>query len=98
MLASTHRGLRAAHDRPDRARTANEHIAGKAEAYKVEARVPMLCECSDERCDSLFLLSAADYRSIRREARSFLTAPEHRLEGASPHRREPDYWVQRRAR
>jgi hypothetical protein len=36
----------------------------------------MLCECSDESCEQLFLIRIDEYRQVRREG-DFLTAPGH---------------------
>ena len=79
--------------RPETARASNERIAARAQRYRFTSRVPMLCECSDESCGELFLISLDDYREARTRD-LFLTVPEHVVEDAAPVGREADYWLQ----
>jgi hypothetical protein len=55
---------------------ANDRIAEKAEHLRFVARVPFLCECPDEECETLVLLSLADYHAARAAHRPLL-APGH---------------------
>ena len=66
--------------RPEDARAASDRIAERAEALRFVARVPMLCECSDPECEALFLISLADYQSVRGDPRNYLTVPQDRIE------------------
>ena len=79
--------------RPETARQSNERIAAQAERYHFVSRVPMLCECSDHRCQELFLIGLDEYRQARRNG-GFLTAPTHTVEDAEQVEERPDYWLQ----
>jgi hypothetical protein len=79
-------------DRPDAARRANDHIARKAERLGFVSRVPMVCECSDRACESIFLVALAAYRELRARHGS-LTTPGHAVAGAEPRLRRADYWL-----
>jgi len=79
-------------NRPQQIREANARLAREAERLRFAARVPMLCECSDDRCDELFLMSLWYFRSAHD---AFVTAPGHRIENGRPVRQEPEFWLQR---
>jgi hypothetical protein len=80
-------------NRPQQIREANTRLAREAERLRFAARVPMLCECSDDGCDQLFLMSLWDFRSAHD---AFVTAPGHRIESARPVRQGPEFWLHRR--
>jgi hypothetical protein len=79
-------------DRPQRVRRANERLAREAEKLRFAARVPMLCECTDEGCREVFLMSLADFRAAYDV---YITAPGHRVEDGRPVREEREFWLQR---
>jgi hypothetical protein len=58
-------------------REANEGIQEAASTYDVLERIPFICECADENCRELIILSMDQYEEIRRNPRHFLNAPGH---------------------
>lgn len=58
-------------------RRSNDHIAERARRLRFLSRVPMVCECSDDACNEIVLISLDDYRRARQDA-ELLTAPGHR--------------------
>ena len=79
-------------NRPQQVRRANERLAREAEKLRFAARVPMLCECSDEGCQEVFLMSLAEFRAAYDV---YVTAPGHRVEDGRPVREEREFWLQR---
>ena len=71
-----------------RFRSANEQIGMKAMELGIHERVPFLCECADEACREILLLSVEEVRQIRRSPTRFVVAPDHDF--------EPDEVVERR--
>lgn len=59
------------------ARAANDRIAEKAEQLRFISRVPMMCECSAQGCRKLVMIALGDYRALRRDPDSLLTARGH---------------------
>ena len=80
----------------DDAYVANERLARAAEDLRFVSRIPMFCECEDDRCEALILITLDHYREAR-EKRLFLTAPGHRIDGAEPVTRNSDVWIQQEA-
>ena len=65
-------------------RDANEQINGKAQDYDTDEgqAVPFICECADEHCTTIVLLSPGEFEAVRTNSRQFLTAFGHeRFEG-----------------
>jgi hypothetical protein len=61
-----------------RFRAANEQIRDKVvELELAERRNPYLCECEDERCTTIVLLTSKEYEAVRSNPRRFLLAPDH---------------------
>ena len=58
-------------------REANEGIQEAASTYDVLDRIPFICECADENCRELIVLSMDEYEEIRGNPRHFLNAPGH---------------------
>jgi hypothetical protein len=57
---------------------ANEQIHHKVvELELAERRNPYLCECEDERCTTVVLLTSEEYAAVRSSPRRFLLAPDH---------------------
>lgn len=79
--------------RSEEVRSSNDHIAERAVGLRFVSRVPMLCECSDPRCQSIFLIGLERYDELRDTG--FFTAPDHGIEDAEPAEREGAYWLQR---
>ena len=82
-------------NRPLDARAANDRIADKAQRLQFLSRVPMLCECSTPGCQTLLMLSLDEYKEIRSEPHSFITAPGHEIEDAQLAEQRPGYEVRR---
>lgn len=63
-------------------REANERIARRRESLPaLEGRTPFLCECEDEACTELVLLTLGDYERIREDATRFVVVPGHPTHG-----------------
>lgn len=75
---------------------ANDRIAEKAERLHFHSRVPMLCECDAAECRALVMIGLEDYRGIRQQD-ALLLAPGHRVEGADPLGKTPDYTIARQS-
>ena len=61
-----------------RFRQANEQIHEKVLGLGTSDRsAPYLCECEDERCTTVILLTAPEYEDIRSGPRRFVVAPDH---------------------
>jgi len=61
-----------------RFRAANEQIHDKVvELELAERRNPYLCECEDERCTTILLLTSEEYAAVRSSPRRFFVAPDH---------------------
>jgi hypothetical protein len=58
-------------------REANEGIQQAASTHDVLERIPFICECADESCRELLVLSMDEYEEIRANPRHFLNAPGH---------------------
>jgi len=75
------------------ARTANDRIAEKAEQLRFISRVPMMCECSAPGCRKLVMIALGDYRALRRDPDSILTARGHDADRAELLKETPGYDV-----
>ena len=61
-----------------RFREANEQIDEKVlELGSLDRPAPYLCECEEERCTTVVLLTAAEYEHVRGGSRRFVVAPGH---------------------
>jgi hypothetical protein len=59
-------------------RDANEKIGERAEALDItDERVPFLCECADEGCTEVVLLTMDEYSRVREHQTRFINAPGH---------------------
>lgn len=60
-------------------RAANEGIEGKASELELDERqrTPYLCECEEERCTTVILLTREEYESVRAHPRHFALASGH---------------------
>jgi hypothetical protein len=53
-------------------RQANEQIRQAAEEHAVDMRVRFICECADQGCSEIIVLSLPEYRAVRAGAARFL--------------------------
>lgn len=61
-----------------RFRQANEQIHQKVIELGAEGgRAPYLCECEDERCTTVLLLTGEEYEDVRSGSTRFVVAPGH---------------------
>ena len=61
-----------------RFRQANEQIHEKVlELGAQDGRAPYLCECEEERCTTVVLLTADEYEDVRSRSRRFVVARGH---------------------
>jgi hypothetical protein len=58
-------------------RQANERILEAAEEHAFDMRVPFICECADQGCSEVILLSLTEYRAIRADAARFVNKAGH---------------------
>ena len=64
-----------------RFREANERIQEKVvELGSPDRTAPYLCECEEERCTTVVLLTAEEYEDVRSGSRQFVVAPGHQEE------------------
>ncbi len=77
--------------RPEDVRGSNDRIAERAAQLHFVSRVPMLCECSNPHCQTIFLIELDRYQELRE--RGYLTSPAHPVENSAPIAREDGYWL-----
>jgi hypothetical protein len=59
-------------------RRANEKLEERAGEFGfADERTPYLCECEDERCVKVVLLTPAEYEEVRAEPKRFLMVAGH---------------------
>ena len=59
-------------------RRANEKLEERAAEFgRANERTPYLCECEDERCTQVVLLTHAEYEEVRAEPKRFLMVSGH---------------------
>jgi hypothetical protein len=59
-------------------REANERLERSAAEYVgADEAAPYLCECEEERCTHIILLTRQQYEAVRANARRFVVAPGH---------------------
>jgi len=64
-------------------RAANEEIAQSAAGMDLE-RMPVICECAEERCTAIVRITPAEYETVRADPTHFINAPGHES-NAGPH-------------
>lgn len=66
-------------------RTANERLrrAADSHGFRPEDRVPFICECADEHCREIVMLTIEDYEHIRAHPTWFLLVAGHEDEEAT---------------
>ncbi len=69
-------------------RSANERLRRAADSHRFrgEDRVPFLCECADENCREIVMLTIEDYEHIRAHPTWFLLVAGHEDESATHER------------
>lgn len=57
----------------------NERLRRNAGSYRFEDtdRVPFVCECADQHCSEVVMLSIEQYEQVREHSRRFLLAAGH---------------------
>jgi hypothetical protein len=65
-------------------RTANERLrrAAVSHRFRETDRVPFICECADQHCREIVMLTIADYERIRAHPAWFLLVAGHEEEDA----------------
>ena len=66
-----------------RFREANERIRSTAESMELDhsETLPFLCECADESCTAVLLLSHDEYEAVRAHSTHFINARGHAVHG-----------------
>lgn len=65
----------------DAFRNANEEIdRTRGRLGLSERRTPYICECEEEKCTDVLLLTLTDYRYVRSSGRRFVLSPGHQNE------------------
>lgn len=59
-------------------RAANERIKEKSDLYGSPLeRIPFICECPQEGCREILLLTVTEYAGVRANPNRYFTVPEH---------------------
>ena len=75
-------------------RELNETLEEKANELELSGgRTPYLCECHDERCTQVVLLTGAEYQQVRASPRTFVLAAGHESTDDRVLRSSNDYTV-----
>jgi hypothetical protein len=75
-------------------RRANETLEEKAGKFGFgEERTPYLCECADERCRSVILLTRDEYEAVRAHPKRFVMMPGHQNTDERVLQEEPGFTV-----
>ena len=65
-------------------RQANERLRERGQELGVtDEQVPFICECADERCTAIILVTLREYEHVRESRRRFIVAPEHEADDDS---------------
>jgi hypothetical protein len=69
-------------------RTANERFRQRADSYQFRTadRAPFICECADETCREIVMLTLEDYEDIRAHPTWFLVVAGHEDEDVAQER------------
>ena len=74
-------------------RGVNEKLEKRADELALSGRTPYLCECDDERCTQVVLLTGEEYEQVRAGPRTFLLVADHQSPDDRVVRTEADYVV-----
>jgi hypothetical protein len=75
-------------------RELNETLQEKAVEFELAgSRTPYLCECDDERCTRVVLLTGEEYEQVRAGPRTFVLVPGHQAADDRVIREGPEYVV-----
>jgi hypothetical protein len=82
--------------RPAATRLRNARIAQAARVHRFDpsVAVPFICECSEDRCETLVRLTLLEYARLRRSC-DYLVAPGHQLNDATIIRVKDGVWLYR---
>ena len=75
-------------------RRANDEIAAAARDLDQDDRSPFLCECADERCTKIVLLTLDEYEDVRSDDGRHVIVPGHDVAPNERVLEESDrYWI-----
>lgn len=75
-------------------RDVNEGLEQRADELALAgSRTPYLCECDDERCTSIVLLTRQEYEGVRAHPRAFVLVSGHEAEDDRVRRTDREYVV-----
>lgn len=76
-------------------REVNEGLEKRADELNLTdgGRIPFLCECEDERCTRVVILTRQEYEQVRAHPRTFVLERGHQEEDDRVVRTEPGYTV-----
>jgi hypothetical protein len=75
-------------------RELNEKLEQRADELEIgEGRIPFLCECDDERCTHVVLLTRDDYEQVRAHPRTFVLDSGHQAPDDRVLQDGPDFVV-----
>jgi hypothetical protein len=57
--------------------------------------MPLFCECDNNECDALVLISREAFAAVETDTSLRLTAPGHTVDDAAHDEKQPGYWLQR---
>ena len=58
-------------------REANEKLEERRIELEIEGATPFICECEEESCTTLVMLSGEEYEEIRSKPNRFVLSPGH---------------------
>jgi hypothetical protein len=75
-------------------RDVNEKLEQRADELELgESRTPYLCECHEERCTQVVLLTRAEYERVRANPRTFVLAAGHQAPSDAVVEDRPEFVV-----
>jgi len=75
-------------------REQNEKLKQRAEELELgDARTPFLCECDDERCTRVVLLTGDEYQQVRAHPLTFVLVSGHQAPDDLVEHENPDYVI-----
>jgi hypothetical protein len=75
-------------------RELNETLEKRADELDLgEGRMPFLCECDEERCTQVVLLTRDEYEGVRSHPRTFVLTSGHQAPDDRVVRDEPQYVI-----
>jgi hypothetical protein len=77
MTQAKDRSVERAAENETRFRDANEKLEERRTELELDGATPFICECEEETCTALVLLSAEEYEEIRSKSNRFVLSPGH---------------------